>query len=80
MTKVKCFLLETPFRQKSILDFSFTQIRELLPYLTSLEVSSEMTVQGNENCIYLQFTYIYLQGPVKVEQKNSEKEKQIPLI
>lgn len=48
MTKNGYFLLETSFRQMRILDFSFTQIKELFPCLTSFEVLSEMAGQGNE--------------------------------
>lgn len=61
-----CYLLETSFRQMSILAVSLIQIKELFPYLTSFKVLSEMVGRGMNT--RLQFTHSYLQGPVKVEQ------------
>lgn len=78
--KKMSFLLEAPLRLMSILDFSFTQIRELFQFLTSFEVSSELAGQGKEQRVCLQFKYIYSQGPIKMEQKVNENEKQIPYL
>lgn len=80
--KNMCFLLDTSFRQLSILDFSFTQIKELFPYLKHLlQFYLKWQARGmNTEYTCLQFTHIYLQGPAKVEQKINEKGKQIPYI
>lgn len=59
--------------------FFLYRIKELFPYITSFEVSSEIAGQGDELQIYLKFIYIYSQSPIKMEYKLME-EKQIPYI